>query len=127
MATQDMEGQLARLGAACESAASDETDAAPGPVSALLRRRFVLRCRHPSGSESLFAIAEVEHYGPQDPYTHGFVERGQERQERQGRLIGGSEQLGPAGHWYFHRAGKGGTGAFRGGTFKGLDLTTGRG
>lgn len=55
-----------------------------------------------------FRIVEVEVYGPDDPFTHKSP-----------------EQLGPDGHWYFHRSGAGALGGFRGGTFKGLDITYG--
>lgn len=57
-------------------------------------------------AEIRFRILELELYHPDDPYTHGSP-----------------EQKGPPGLWYFHRAGKNDTGKFKGGTFKGLDVT----
>lgn len=84
----------------------------PPPSVVALFRDTVLCARTPAGRLTRFRLGELECYCPDDPYTHGF-----------GGEKPGCEQMGPAGRWYFHRAGKNATGNYRGGTFKGLDIT----
>lgn len=62
----------------------------------------------PEGEEVVADLCELEIYCDDDPYTHRAP-----------------EQVNTTACWYFHRAGKDGTGKFRGGTFKGLDITCG--
>jgi len=81
-------------------------DGFPVVAKTLLRKTWII-ARNPNNDGRVLCcrIAEVELYLEPDPYTHRDP-----------------HQIATSGKWYFHRqAGKG----YKGGTFKGVDLTCG--
>lgn len=75
-----------------------------------LAAAFLLGCTIQTSTNNTFRIVEAEAYfhgavTHRDTFTHGFPEQG------------------TVGEWYFHRVNP--TGGFKGGTFKGMDVTFG--
>lgn len=91
------------------------TGEVPPAIEALLKHALLVVIPQRAANDTsaaarprYFRIVEVEAYCPDDPFTHGAP-----------------EQKNPHAFWYFHRAGKNADGKYRGGTFKGLDITCG--
>lgn len=94
----------------------------PDCVEGIMRQCLIV-ARTAEGENTYFRIVETECYCADDPYTHG--NNIQNFTGEPGSSGDPCEQRGPPGRWYFHRAGRSATGTYRGGTFKGLDITCG--